>query len=103
VSEYPTIRTTPAELHTEQFWAREIEPIAHTFGFDAEFLQQDSGDRHAHLLKSPLGQLVLVVRTDAEPMCCPYHDRFPTTMLGCDEIRARPCLIGWSEVYGGGA
>jgi hypothetical protein len=103
MSDIPVVHTTPAEMHTEQFWAREIDPIALTWAFDATQLEMDPGDRHAHLLKTPGGQVVAIVRTDRQPMCCPYHDRYPTTMMSCEQIRNSPGVAGWREVYGGGA
>jgi hypothetical protein len=101
MTEIPTIRTTPTEMHTEQFWAREIDPIAHTYAFDATQLEMDPGDRHAHLLKTPGGQVIAIVRTDSEPLCCPYHERFPTISLSCERARTSRSALGWDEVYGG--
>ena len=103
MSDIPIIRTTPAEMHTEQFWATKIDPIAHTWAFDATQLEMDPGDRHAHLLKTPGGQVIAIVRTDGQAMCCPYHERFPTMGLSCEEARMNRSAIGWFEVYGGGA
>jgi hypothetical protein len=100
MTDIPTIHTTPAEMHTEQFWALHIDPIALTYAFDAIQLDQDPGDRHAHLLKTPGGQLIAIVRTDREPLCCPYHDRFPTISLSCERARTGPGVLGWAEVYG---
>lgn len=101
MTEIPTIQTTPAELHTEQFWAREIDPIALTWAVDATQLEMDPGDRHAHLLKTPGGQVIAIVRTDRDPLCCPYHDRFPTVSLSCERARTSRSALGWDEVCGG--
>ena len=103
MSDIPITHTTPAEMHTEQFWAREIDPIAHTWAFDATQLEMDPGDRHAHLLKTPGGQVIAIVRTDRVQLCCPYHDRYPTISLSCEEARSNRSALGWQEVYGGGA
>lgn len=82
----PTLSTTPAELHTELYWAVNIQPVAEQHGFDATQLEMDPGDRHQHLLKSPvLGEVVLVVRTDRPPICCRVHDAEPTLMASCEE------------------
>ncbi len=100
-SSIPTLHTTPAELHTERYWAEHIQPVAANYGFEAEELRVDSGDRHCHLLRTPvLGELVLIVRTDRQPICCPFHDRFTTAMTSCEEARMNRNVVGHREVYG---
>jgi hypothetical protein len=86
MDDVPTLHTTPAELHTERYWAEHIQPIADRYGFEATELHVDPSDRHQHLLKTPvLGDLVLVVRTDRRPMCCRYHDVNTTSMVACKD------------------
>lgn len=97
----PTLHTTPAELHTERYWAEHIQPVADRYGFQADELHMDPGDRHCHLLKTPvLGELVLIVRTDRQPICCPFHDRFTTSLTSCEEARMNRNIVGHREVYG---
>lgn len=99
----PTVHTTPAELHTALFWAEHIDPVAQANGIDLAdaYLEADlEADRHCHLLKTGDGRACLVVRTDRQPVCCPFHDRFTTSLVSCEEARIDRGVPGHRLVYG---
>lgn len=64
----PTIHATRAELHTEQFWAERISPVAAAHGIP-EPITLNTGwpdDPDVHMLKHPDGRVLLIIRTDRE-------------------------------------
>ena len=64
----PTIHVTPAELATERFWAERLAPVTAAAGLPAPTeMTCDAQDPAAHLLLSPTGELLAVVRTDRPP------------------------------------
>lgn len=73
-STVPTIHVTPAELATERFWVEHLGPITRTAGLpEPTELKRDAHDPEAHMLRSPTGELLAVVRTDRPP--CPSCGR----------------------------
>jgi hypothetical protein len=70
----PTIHVTSTELNTERFWVEQLVPITQAAGLpEPTELLRDARDPEAHLLRSPTGELLAVVRTDRPP--CPTCGR----------------------------
>jgi len=68
VSTVPTLHVTLAELGTERFWVEHLTPITRAAGLpDPTEMLRDAHDPAVHMLRSPTGELLAVVRTDRPP------------------------------------